>query len=68
MVSVRVVQMARDQVISMIAVRHGFMAAFRTVLVLFIVSVAGVLGCAGRGIRRSYCYLVFFDTVLGHVM
>jgi hypothetical protein len=51
-VAVRVVQVAVHQVIDVVAVRHGLVAAARAVLVALVVLAAGVLRRAGRAGRR----------------
>lgn len=47
-VTVRVVQVTVDQVVDVIAVRHGRVTAVGAMGVRAIVAGAGVVGCAGR--------------------
>lgn len=59
MVPVRMVQTAVDKVVSMVAVRHGFMATSGTVLV----SLAADIGRATHGV-----IVVYGNNVLVHVV
>lgn len=52
MIPMRMVQVAIDKKIDMVAMRHRLVTATRTVLVRLVVSRALMRGCAGRGIRR----------------
>ena len=61
MVAMRVVQMTSDEVIDVVAVRHCFMPAIRSVAVSLVVSTAIVVRGADGGIRGIHCQSVFFD-------
>jgi len=50
----RVMQMATDQIVDMVAVRHAFVPAGRTVSMLMIVGFAVVIGCASARIDATY--------------
>ena len=50
-VSVRMVQMAGDEVIDMIAMRNRLVSAAGPVLVPLFMTFAGVIGSAGFGVR-----------------
>lgn len=50
---VRMVQVAVDQVINVVAVRDGFMPAVRAVDVVGLMASAGVVGSAGSGVGRA---------------
>jgi hypothetical protein len=60
-VAVGVVQVAVDQVIDVVAVRDGRMAAVGAVLMCFIVAAAGVLGSAIGGVGFIDGEGVFLD-------
>lgn len=55
--------MAVHQIIGVVAVRHRLMTAAGSVLVVFGVAAAIVLGRAGRRVGRRYRQLVFLDGV-----
>jgi hypothetical protein len=63
MASVRVMKMAFHEVVHMIAVGHGFMAALGAVHVVFRVSVAGMSGRTGRRVRRRDLQRVLVEMV-----
>jgi hypothetical protein len=50
----RVMQMSANQIVNMVAVRHGFVPTGRTVSVLMIVGSAVVIGCASARIDAAY--------------
>ena len=50
----RVMQMATDQIVNMVAVRHAFVPTGRTVSMLMIVGLAVVIGCASARIDATY--------------
>jgi hypothetical protein len=53
--TVWMVQMATDQVVRVVAVRHRFVTAARVVLVTRLVTVTSMVGSAGVGVRiRNY--------------
>jgi hypothetical protein len=60
-VTVRVVQVAIDQVVGVIAVGNTLVAAFRAVLVRLVVSATVVLGRTAGRIGISDCQFVLFD-------
>jgi hypothetical protein len=62
MVAVRIVQAAGDEVVHVVAVRHGFVAALRPVGVLVLVARSGG-GVVGR-VRAAHRYPVLVDVVL----
>lgn len=62
-VTMRMVQVAIDQVVDVIAVRNRFMTAPRTMYVTRRMPIAAMLRCAGIGIYRSY-----LDDMLIHVV
>src|SRR5205807_2193763 len=66
--AVRVVQMALHQVIGVVAVRHGFMAAARAVLVGLVMAAAGVLGRAFAGVLLAHRQLVLFHVLALNVV
>jgi hypothetical protein len=68
MVSMGVVQVAIYQVIRVIPVRNGFMAATRTMLVIFGMAPAIMFRSAGGRIGGIDCQLMFFDPFASHVM
>ena len=61
--AVRMVQMAIHQVIDMIAMRHGFVAAVGTVSVLLLMGRAIVVRCAFLRIRRGHLDLMVVHMV-----
>ncbi len=61
--AVRVMQVALHQVIGMVAVRHGFMAAARAVLVGLVMAAAGVFRRALAGILLAHGQLVLFHVL-----
>ncbi len=66
--SVRVMQVAVDQVVHVIAVRHGFVAATGAVNVIGRMTAAVVAGRAGRGVCRGHGDLVFVDVIAMRMM
>lgn len=68
MVTMRVVQVAVHQVVHMVAVRHGLVAATGAVYVVGGVSGALVLGCAALGIILVDRQYVLVDMIAVHVM
>lgn len=68
-ITMRVVQMTIDQVIDVIAMRNGLMAATGTVNVARVVAPAGMVWRALIRIRSVHFNPMFFDaTILTHVM
>lgn len=67
-VAVGVVQVAGHQVIGVVAVRHGFMTAARSVLVPLLVLAAVVRRRAARGVGCVDGELVLLDLVAVDVM
>ena len=67
-VAVRMVQVAVHEVINVVSVRHGFVAAARTMLVPLLMLAASVIGSAVRGIRAGDRQLVLLDAALGPVV
>jgi len=66
--AVRVVEMALHQVVGVIAVRHGFVAAAGAVLVCAVVAAAGVLGRACAWVLLTDGQDVFFHILAIHVV
>jgi hypothetical protein len=67
-VAVRVVQVAVDQVVGVVAVRHRFVAAAGTVAVALVVTAAGVLrGAIGR-VGRADLDRMALDAAFAHVV
>ena len=65
---VRVVQVTVDQIVDVVAVRNGFMAAIRSVGVCGIVAVAGMsVGAVGR-VGRAHRKGVFVDMAVMRMM
>jgi hypothetical protein len=62
MLAVRVVQMPVDQVVHMVAVRHCFMAATGTMLVVLGVLATIMAGRTRCRVPRGYRDAVFFHT------
>ena len=67
-VAVRVVQMALDEVIGMVAMRHGWMPTIRPVLVALRMSTAIMRRCAVTWIRRIDGQGMLFDRGTARVM
>lgn len=67
-VAVRVMQVAFDEVVDVVAVRHGLVPAARTVHVARLVRIARVPGRAARRIRSPDGDGVLADVVAVHVM
>jgi hypothetical protein len=67
-VAVGVVQVAINEVVGVIAVRHRFMTAAGTVLVSLGMLATVVLGRTGGRILAADRQLVFLDTTLAHVV
>lgn len=65
---VRVVQVTRDEVVGVVAVRDGFVAAAGAVSVSLVVRSAGVAGGAGRGVRAADGDGVLVGVVAMHVV
>jgi hypothetical protein len=68
MAAVRVMQVAVDQIVDMIAVRHGFVTAARPVLVAPRVSAAIMIRRAFVGIAAAYVDRMFVEVVVMRVM
>ncbi len=68
MVAVWVVQVAVDQIIDVIAVRYGFMAAIRAVLVLALVAAAIVLRSAISRVGCVHFHCVALNPAISNVM
>jgi len=66
--AVGVVQMAAHQIIDVIAVRHRFMTAVRTVLMVRGVAAAFVIGRAGVAIGIAHLQAVFIHVAVVDVM
>jgi len=64
----RMMQMAGNEIILVVAVRDGFVAAARTMLVAFVVAAAVVLRRASGGIGATDLQLVFLDAGRGRMM
>jgi hypothetical protein len=62
------VQVTIDQVVDVVAVRHGFVAAIRAVNVTFFVTVALMVGSALRRVLGTDFQDVLFDGVAGGVV
>jgi hypothetical protein len=62
-VAVRVVEVAFDQVIDVVSVRHGFMAAARPMPMSLVVLAAIVVGSAGGGVGAADGQTVFLNLV-----
>jgi hypothetical protein len=67
-IAVRVVQVAFDQVIDVVAVRNGFVAAARAVLVFLVVLAAIVLRSALGWVAGIDRELMLLDAAFGHVV
>jgi hypothetical protein len=59
--TVRVVQVARDQEVAVIVVRHGLVTAVRPVHVVLIVAAAPMIGRASGGVARIAGDPMFVD-------
>jgi hypothetical protein len=68
MVAVGMVQMSIDQVVGMVAMRHGFVSAAWAVPMRRIMSAAAVVRRAAVGIRRAHFDDVLIDVILVRVM
>lgn len=68
MVPVRVVQVAVDEVVDVVAMRHRLMPATGAVLVPRLVSLAAMLGRAAIRVLRSHLDGVLVDVVAVHVV
>jgi hypothetical protein len=68
MVAMRMMQVAINQIVHMVAVRHRFMAASGSMLVVCIVTSATMLRSALVGIGRADLDDMFIDMVAMHVM
>lgn len=68
MVRVRVVQVAVDEVVDVVAMRHRLMPATGAVLVPRLVSLAAMLGRAAIRVLRSHLNGVLVDVVAVHVV
>jgi hypothetical protein len=64
----RMMQMAVHQVIDMVAMRHGFVAAVSAVNVCLLMGRAVVVRRAFLGIRRGHLDLMVFHTITVSVM
>ena len=60
--------MAFYQVVGMVAVRHPFVAAIRTMNVAFIVTGAVMVSRASVGVRRVHCKHVLIDMIPVHMV
>ena len=68
-IAVWMVKMSVDQIVDVVAVRHWFVSASRTVYMAGIVSPASVIGCAARRVRIANLDCMFFDlAILADVM
>jgi hypothetical protein len=67
-VAVRLVQVAVDQIVDVVAVRNGFMAAAGAVAVGFLMLAAVVAWGASRGVGPVHFEFVLLNTVFTHVM
>lgn len=68
MVAVRVVQVAIDQVVDVIAMGHRFVAAARAVDVATLMAAAAMVGRAGYWVLLVHRQGVFFNTMAGRVV
>jgi hypothetical protein len=68
MAVVRIVEMPFDQVIDMVAMRHGLMAAIRPMLMFNRMPHAFVLRRAVLGVGRGYADYMFIDVAVMRVM
>ena len=68
MAAMRMMQMAFYQVVGMVAVRHPFMAAIRTMNVPFIVTGAVMVSRASVGVRCVHFEHVLIDMIAVHVV
>lgn len=68
MVAVRMMQVAVDKEVDMVAVRHGLVAAARPVPVALIVTGADVIGRAGAGIAGAHLEDMLVDMAAVRVM
>jgi hypothetical protein len=68
MAAMRMMQMAFYQVVGMVAVRHPFMAAIRTMNVPFIVAGAVMVSRASVGVRCVHFEHVLIDMIAVHVV
>ena len=66
--AMRMMQVAGDQVVDVVTMRHGFMAAARTVLVARLVAAAGVVRRASVGIGGTHLDRVLVEVIAMRVM
>ena len=67
-VAVGVMEMSVDQIVDMVAVRHGFVAAPRPVPMALVVTATGMIRRAGPGIAIAHLNSVFVDVIAVRVM
>lgn len=67
-IAVRVMQMAADQIIDVVAVGHRFVAAAGTVAMAFLVLAAIVIGRAAGRVDAADGQLMFLDASDAHVV
>jgi hypothetical protein len=67
-VAVRMMQVSLDQIIGMVPVRHGFMAAARAMTMSRIMTAAAVVRRAALGIRGAHFNDVLVDMILVRMM
>ena len=67
-VAVRVMEVTSHEIVDMVAVGHGLVAATRPVNVTLVVSGALMMGCAAIGVGCRYFDYVFIDVTFVHVM
>jgi hypothetical protein len=68
MIPVRMMEMAVDKIVNVIAVRHGFVATPHAVPVFGAMPTAAMLGCACARIGGAYRDDVLVDVIGMHVM
>jgi hypothetical protein len=68
MIAMRVMQVPVNEVVRVIAVRHGLVTASRTMHVLLVVLATVVLRCTGCRVDAIDRQCVFFDSAAGDVV
>ena len=68
MAAVGVMQVPTDEIVDMVSVRHGLVAAARPVPVALVVSRAGVVGGTGAGVAVVHLEDMLIDVVAMRVM